>query len=114
MTYTKGKWHIEKHSGHARTERFVVCAEDYDNRVAVLSLNGAPHGDDGVSFDNAKLITTAPELLDELIAVTNELVMQIALRFNDPHLEDIRTKNPIVANALSVIAKAQGEHEVPS
>lgn len=47
------------------------------------------------------------KLLEQLKIVTNELVMQIALRFSYPHLDNIRKENPIVAKALETIKLAE-------
>jgi hypothetical protein len=63
MTHSPAPWNIETHAGHARGLRYVICAPDYENRVAVISVNGAPHGDEEIAQDNANLITAAPELL---------------------------------------------------
>jgi len=47
------------------------------------------------------------KLLEQLILVTNELVMQIALRFNYSDFENIRENHPLVSKAVAVIKEAQ-------
>jgi hypothetical protein len=59
------------------------------------------------AFSNIELLTAAPELLEELQKVTDELVMQIALRFNDTNFDAIRNENPIVKSAIAAITKAR-------
>lgn len=46
---------------------------------------------------------SADELAAQLKTVTDELVMQIALRFNTPELDSIRTEHPIVKKALDTL-----------
>jgi len=47
------------------------------------------------------------KLLEQLIIVTNELVMQIALRFNYSDFENIRQNHPMIAKAIATIKEAQ-------
>jgi len=73
MKYSPSPWNIEEHEGHARSYRFVICAPNYDNRVAVISLNGEARGDNDIARANARLIAAAPDLLDSLIALVDYL-----------------------------------------
>lgn len=109
MTYTKGPWVAAPHTGHADTMRWVICGPNYNNRVAVISLNGAPHGDRNIEFDNANLIATAPELLESLEEMFG-LVETLANLVDDP-MAILRRGGGYekAEKARAVIAKAKGE-----
>lgn len=76
MIYTQKPWNIETHAGHAHGLRLVICAPDYENRVAVISVSGAPHGDGEIAQANANLIAAAPELLEVLSEIIYDVNIQ--------------------------------------
>ena len=61
-------WHIELRRGHSRggQSRYVICNEQGE-RVAVVSLNGAPDGDPEKARLNAALLASGPELNDKFL-----------------------------------------------
>lgn len=101
MKYSPAPWNIEEHAGYARTYRFVICAPNYDNRVAVISLNGEARGDNAIAQANARLIASAPDLLEAL-----EILVEHAME-KYPHFESQRGQEEI-KSARDVIAKVKG------
>ena len=58
--FTVAPWNIQNHANHGPSDRLVVCAPDHNNRVCVLSINGAPHGDESVANDSAGVTANTP------------------------------------------------------
>ena len=64
MMYSPPPWNLIAKSGHGSGgPRWVICAPDYEHRIAVISLNGAANGDQNIALDNANLLNTASDLL---------------------------------------------------
>lgn len=64
MTYKDNPWLLEARHGHGSGgPRWIICAPDYVNRLAVISLNGAAHGDQNIALDIANLLGSAGDLL---------------------------------------------------
>ena len=65
MINLKREWIIEPHLGHGSGgARLVICAPDYENRVAVISLNGVAKGDQAVALEYAQLSSICTQLVD--------------------------------------------------
>ncbi len=62
--HTPGPWKLEWSEGHAWSERRIVTPDGRDERVAVVSLRGAPKQNPVIAEANARLISAAPELLE--------------------------------------------------
>jgi hypothetical protein len=113
VTYTKGPYLLEPRLGHGSGgPRWVICAPlfedkskpDYENRIAVVSVNGAPHGDQNIALDNANLLAASTDLLDVAetylrmsdTILSKETIdveeLKIALEFYKPHLVEALKK----------------------
>jgi hypothetical protein len=112
VTHTYGPWFLEPRLGHAGygAPRWIICAPDYNHRIAVVSLNGAAQGDQNIALDNANLLNAAVDLLEvseTFLRLTNTVLtkevvdieeLKLALEFYKPQL-------------TAVIDKAKGKIE---
>jgi hypothetical protein len=59
MPHTPEPWKIIVSPRHAYGDRLVITPDDDENRIAVISLQGAPKGDWATAADNAERIRAA-------------------------------------------------------
>ena len=98
--HTKGQWKVMWSEGHAWGPRRIITPKGKDERVAVVSLRGAPQGNPVTAEANARLIAAAPELLGVL-----EELME---RFDDNVDGDTYL---VLCRAMDAVAKAKGGTE---
>ena len=77
-----------------------------DLKVAVISLNGEARGDNDIARANARLIASAPDLLEALERVA-ELGGLSSEGFDD--YEDLANADDLACEILDAIKKAKGE-----
>jgi hypothetical protein len=107
MNYLNQPWNIEVHTGHTAGggTRYVICAPDYTNRIAVISLNGAAGGDVQSSADIAYAIHATPDLFQSCKEMLGILIEQYKLTESCDLPENIVTA---MTNARIALAKVAG------